>query len=608
LPSQASDIILTVTWPDDKSQVINDIQPNRDLTLTYSDAEEIPSFEKPEPRTLFKEISEFLGINYNHQHTIYKDFNRQVLLPHKHSENGPGIAVGDVNGDGLDDLFIAGSAGFPRTLYLQTAKGDFVKKEMFSGEEYDDMGCLLFDFDNDGDLDLYVVSGGSRYTEGSPLYQDRLYINNGKGDFTLNREALPQIDFSGSVVTGADIDGDGHIELFVGGRVKPGVYPRPVSSALLKYKDGKFENVTKNFIPGLENIGMVTSAIWTDFDQDGLIDLIIVGEWMPVTFFKQVRENGKVTFKNISDQIAPNKSEGWWNSIYSVGMDADGKMEYILGNYGKNIRWQADEQYPVIMLADDFDGNGSVDPVMFSHLVDGLYPVASRNMLVSQVPSWRNRFLQYSEFAKINIDNFFSEEQRKNAQELRVYQFASVSMKMDKGGRFSITPLPMEAQFSPMYGIFMDPIDDHLFMIGNFYGNETVTGRYDASLGSVVSWTENNRQPLDVQGTGFMVGGEGRSMAGLTSTNGESLIVALSHQGPLHVFKNTKESVTKQSYPLDKDDFKVTYYLKDGGSKTLEAPYGSGYLSQSSRMLIIPEGCQKIEITRFTGESRILEF
>ncbi|WP_051719946.1 VCBS repeat-containing protein [Anditalea andensis] len=605
LGPNTAELFLKVTWPDGRQQELTGIEPNRPITVDYVNAIESDYNEETAMSPIFAEIAESLGIQHSHQHRSYKDFNRQVLLPHKHSENGPGMAVGDVNGDGLDDLFVGGSAGFPRTLFLQTQDGLFIKKELFVDDNADDMGCLLVDIDHDGDLDLYVVSGGSRYAQGSPHYQDRLYVNDGKGNFSLLEEGLPETNFSGSVVTGADIDGDGNIELFVGGRIMPGEYPKPLSSALLKYRNGKYEEVSRQYIPDLENIGMVTGAIWTDFDQDGLVDLIVVGEWMPITFFKQGRINGKTTFKDVSDQIGPKLSEGWWNSIYSVGIDQDGKPEYILGNFGKNIRWQADEEHPLIMLADDFDGNGSIDPVMFGHLVDGMYPVASRNMLVSQVPSWRNRFLKYNEFAKINFNSFFTEEEKRNALELRVHEFSSVAMKMDDSGNFQIKPLPMEAQFSPIYGIYMDQYSDLVFTVGNFYGNETVSGRYDASLGTVMDGRTN--ETIKVTDSGFLVSGEGRSLAGLSTVKGQTLLAVQSHQGPLQIFKEVGEKAVKNFLPLEKDDFRISFFLKNGMTKTLETPYGSGYLSQSTRTLTIPENCQNIKITKFNGESRTRE-
>ncbi|WP_040490238.1 FG-GAP-like repeat-containing protein, partial [Indibacter alkaliphilus] len=604
--SKASDIQLSITWPDGKKQFLKVEKLNSLIELNYKDAL-IQEEEEGEINTFsYQEVAESLGISHNHEHLIYNDFNRQVLLPHKHSENGPGIAVGDINGDGLDDFFVSASAGFPRFAYIQNNQGMFTKKEIFTESEIDDMGCLLLDIDGDGDLDLYVVSGGSRSAEGDKPYQDRLYLNDGKGNFDKYGEGIPYTDFSGSVVTAADITGDGNFEFFIGGRVKPGQYPLPQKSLLLGFSNGSFHDLTDQMIPDLQELGMVSAALWTDFDQDGLLDLIVVGEWMPITFFKQYKTDGQPKFENISHERGPEGSTGWWNSLYPIGTDENGNPQYILGNAGINTRWQVNSNTPLIMIADDFDQNKSIDPILFTQFTDGMYPAAGRDKMVSQVPSWKNRFLAYSEYAKYDLESFFTPEQQREALTLKTETFESALLKIDSTGRFSLSPLAMEAQFAPTFGINFDYVDDKLFLIGNFYGNETETGRYDASIGNVLEANSEGKFNTNIQNTGFLVEGEGRALVNLTLANNQSLILASQHQGPIKAFKKSAPYPNQKYLKLARTDFKVSFELIDGTFKSLEFPYGAGYLSQSSRKIPIPSNCKTIQITEFDGTSRLV--
>nr|WP_255742362.1 VCBS repeat-containing protein [Belliella calami] len=602
--SNSQDINLTVTWPDGKKQILNNLNVNQTIQLEYRNAELVKTPLEEKVFYSYEEVSEQIGILHAHQHRNYNDFNRQRILPHKHSENGPGMAVGDINGNGLDDLFIGGSAGYPRYLFIQDQTGRFIKKEIFTEENVDDMGCLLIDIDQDGDLDLYVVSGGSRFPDEDPSYTDRLYLNDGKGNFRKFEGDIPNTNFSGSSVIAADIDGNGDFELFVGGRVRPGKYPLPPPSVLLTFKEGDFMDITKEVIPEIVDIGMVTSAIWTDFDQDGLIDLLVVGEWMPVTFFKQIRKEGKLLFEDVSKNYISEKSHGWWNSIHAIGSDDKGDPQYILGNAGKNTRWDVDKDRPLILIADDFDNNQSIDPIMFSYLIDGHYPVEGRDKLISQVPSWKSRFLQYSEFAKYSLEEFFSKEQRKNAIELNAYQFESAFMKKDGSGKFTLHPLPNESQFAPIFGIYYDQKENKVFTIGNFYGNESVTGRYDAAIGNVIVKDENGDFTKRENESGFLVDGEGRSMVGLTLQNKESVIIASQHHGAVKVFKKKEATHNSKQLRLENDDYKVVFGLDNGKNIELEFAYGNGYLSQSSRVVPIPENCIKMNIRKFDGSTR----
>lgn len=600
---------LKVIWPDGKTQVVNDISSNQSIRLKYDDAvirhvEDDEVFSQPQ----FIEVSSSLGIDYFHNHIPYKDFNRQRLLPHKHSENGPGIAVGDVNGDGLEDIYISGSKDHPGAFFIRGKDGRYAKKALYETSPFDDMGCLLFDANGDGNVDLYVVSGGSRYQESSPEYQDRLYINDGKGNFKIGSELLPEMKFSGSIVTAADYDGDGDLDLFVGGRVRPGQYPLSPKSMILQNEGGKFSDVSNSLFPDFESLGMVTAALWTDFNQDGFIDLLVVGEWMPVRFLKQNQKaDGSIQFSDVSDEFGPQNSTGWWNSITSLDRNKDGKLEYVLGNLGLNSRWNASPEQPLIMIAKDFDGNNSVDPIMFQYLQNGFFAVPGRDMMVSQVPSWKNRFLVYSGYANTKLEGFFVEGAMEGAIRSHADYFQSAVLESATNKKFSLNPLPVEAQFAPLYGLAtIESVqrNQSLLLTGNFYGNETVTGRYDAAKGLQVEIENGDFKALSLRESGFVVNGQGRALAVLRDQEGNPIILAAQHGDSLKVFKNVKPQSYKDVVKLGPLDYLTEITFKDGSKSVKEFYHGDGYLSQSSRILPIPDSYQKVEITDYQRNKR----
>ncbi|MEB2786619.1 FG-GAP-like repeat-containing protein [Algoriphagus persicinus] len=596
-----------IIWPDGKQEELTDVSSNQRLEIKQTNAiYEVAEHQNvQELETVFKEITSQYGLTHIHQETDYIDFNHQNLLPHKFSSNSPGIAVGDINQDGLEDFYVGGGAGFPGKLFIQNELG-FEKEDFPFHKESEDMGALFFDANGDNHLDLYIVSGGSSYLVNSELYQDRLYINDGQGNFEWYEKALPKITSSGSKVAAADFDGDGDLDLFVGARVIPGQYPYPGQSYLLRNENGIFSKVGDTLIPGLSELGLVTDAIWTDFDNDGKLDLIVVGEWMPITFFKNMGE----TFKNLGQSTGIENTEGWWNSITGGDINGDGNVDYILGNLGLNSKYQVSPDEPIKVYAADFDNNGSVDPVM-TRFIQGLeYPVHPRDNLIRQIPSIKKRFPNYEIYGESSIERVLSEAERKNAYKAKA-TFMESALLLNLGkGKFTLKALPIKAQISPVFGSIVEDFDGdgHLdvLLAGNSHSTEIHSGWYDAGIGLFLKGDgKGSLNPNHQLKSGFFVDTDAKGMA-LVWMGEKPVILVASNKGEMKSF-STKSLSSAALFSPEPLDAKVIFQLDNGNQITHELYHGSTYLSQSSRKILIPENTIQVTVFNSMGESRILD-
>ena len=473
-----------VEWLDGKVQDIIDPEPNQKLVIYQKDAGS-RSEPSQEIMLVFSDITDEIGFEYTHSENSFNDFKVETLLPHKMSQFGPNISVGDVNGDGMEDFFVGGASWQSSELYLQNTEGSFAlapNQAWFNDKVREDLGSLFFDCDNDGDLDLYVVSGGNEFSKGSQMLQDRLYLNDGLGNFIKSKGRLPKMRTSGKCVVAGDYDNDGDIDLFVGGRLIPLKYPFSPRSYILQNNGGVFTDVTKEIAPDMTHPGMVTSALWTDFDGDGQLDLIIVGEWMPISFYKN--EGGK--FINKTEEYGFGNSRGWWNKIVSADFDKDGDQDYVIGNLGLNYKYKASEREPFSIYCYDFDESGNLDIVLGYYNSGVCYPLRGRECSSGQMPFIKEKFKNYDKFGSATLEDVYGS----NLDEALHYEatnFSSSYMENKGNGEFVLHSLPVEAQFSYIFGMLAEDFDDDgnqdVLLAGNFYVPEVETGRADASIG-----------------------------------------------------------------------------------------------------------------------------
>ncbi|TGV01853.1 VCBS repeat-containing protein [Flavivirga rizhaonensis] len=485
---------IQVQWNDGKVSEIEAIKPNQTVTVEYSKASPSKHIKTQNNiNTLFVDkTKEALKIPFKHVENDYDDYKDQILLPHKLSQSGPCISVGDVNADGLDDFFVGGAMGQAGAIYVQNKHGEYektVQAELLKDKKHEDVGSVFFDADGDQDLDLYVVSGGNELTNIPDYFRDRLYINNGKGNYSKSK-SIPDVSSSGSCVVPMDFDKDGDLDLFVGGRVIPNKYPAAPDSYLLENNNGKFIDVTKAIAPELKNIGMVTSATWSDIDGDKTNELIIVGEWMPITVFK--KENA--TWKNVTKAYNLSKTAGWWNKIIPFDYDGDGDTDFIAGNLGLNYKFKASEKKPFFVYANDFDSNGTNDIFLAKYNKDKIVPIRGINCSSQQIPGLTDKFRTYDQFAKSDLKSILGEEKTKEALKYEAHLFASVILEND-GGKLVIKLLPMEAQFSSVNGIIANDFNKDgvidILLAGNKFNAEVETTRADASPGLFMLGVEN---------------------------------------------------------------------------------------------------------------------
>jgi enediyne biosynthesis protein E4 len=605
---------LEVTWPDGKTQVITNIKPNSEIVFYYKDAVDKIAEKSPAPDYIFSECTDRCKTNFIHTENDFIDFKNEPLLPHKFSQNGPGIAVGDVNGDGEEDFFVGGAMNQSAKLYIQQPGGVFESrfvKAFEDDKQFEDMGCLFFDADNDGDLDLVVASGGGEVYNLSEHYQARLYSNTGNGNFSRNMQALPPMGVSSSCISAADYDSDGDLDLFIGGRIVPGNYPLKAKSYLLRNDKGRFTDIISDIAPELEYCGLVCSALWTDFNNDGKPDIIVAGEWMPVSIFEN--RNGKFVNTTAASGLA--YSAGWWNSIVSADFDRDGDMDYVLGNSGLNNKIKASPSHPACVYANDFDKNGSMDAIICFTQTDGIsHPIYSRDNLTDQVRSLKKKLIRYADYADLTIDQIFTPDEMKDVKIYYCHTFSTGYLRNDGDGKFSLVPLPIEAQFSPTYGMLADDFDadgnTDILLTGNSYATAPEIERHDAGNGLLLKGDgKGNFTPLKCNQTGFYTSFDAKAMAKIELQKGSREICLISNNNSrMQSYERNKKFLPKNLLYLEPLEMKVELFYKDNKKTIVEIPYGSGYLSQSSRQIRIPGEIEYVLIFNSRGQSRKVNF
>ena len=533
---------LTVIWPDDQTQTLRNPKANQTLTLTLTAPEASPNrgLLAPPSGAGGAAFTVQNNLAYTHRESNFVDYNRDAMLKQMLSTQGPALAVGDVNGDGLDDVYLGGAAGQLKKLFVQ-------KNSIFSEAQtpaflpdsvYEDVDAAFFDADGDKDLDLYVVTGSNEFLSGAPELEDRLYLNDGKGGFTRDTR-LPNLKENGSCVAAADVDRDGDMDLFVGGRMVSGQYGYdPPSFLLVNDGTGNFKNYTKRYL-SVNELGMVTDAVWQDLDGDQYPELVLVGDWMPIKIYKNQR--GKSLVPTAPPSGAGGAS-GWWNCLQPADVDNDGDMDFIVGNLGRNSRISASPTLPAELYTSDFDGNGTVEQIINCAAEDGkMYPMVLKGDLQKQIPELKRKFVNFSDYAGQPIDKVFDAEQLKKATVKRVTNPNSCLLINEGNMKFSLKPLPLEAQFSPVFGIETLDYDadgkTDVLLAGNFFDLLPEMGRYDSNYGLLLKGDgKGGFSVVPNRESGFFTRGQVRKMKSAAGADGKRFLILAKNNDNAQVF------------------------------------------------------------------------
>ncbi|MBJ6367464.1 VCBS repeat-containing protein [Snuella sedimenti] len=538
-----------ILWQDGKEEILHNVKANQTLNVNYESAVLTESKTAKTTKSYFSDITKTAQLNYKHEENWFDDFRYQVLLPHKTSQYGPALAVGDIDNDGLDDFYIGGANRASGKMYRQNEDGTFseIATEIWDNDkQQEDVSATFFDANGDGLLDLYVVSGGNEYRRGNAYYQDRFYLNKGNGVFEKSTGALPEMTESGSTVVASDYDNDGDLDLFVGGRITPRNYPTAPKSYILKNEstsnEVKFVDVTETVAPDLLNLGMVTQAEWLDMDGDSHKDLIIIGEWMGITYLKN--ENGR--FINKSDAAGFSDTTGWWFGMQSYDFDNDGDQDFIMGNLGKNYKYKAKPDSPFSLYTYDYDNNGKKD-IVLSYISKGVQvPVRGRECSSQQIPAIKVKFKDYHSFATASLQDIYSTEHLEKSTHYQVKSFASCYVENLGNGQFKLKPLDNLAQLAAINTMVVDDIDQDghsdVVYAGNLYGSEVETPRGDASYGGLLLGDGKggfkSQMPYE---SGLMIKGEVKAAKKMRLANGETGILFAKNNDYLQLVRIKKE-------------------------------------------------------------------
>ncbi len=600
---------ILIYWPGGLLQKIGPTPTNRILEVVYSPAENfrsINSISQTNSEGYFSEVAETHGLSYKHNEIDFVDFNYQRTLPHKFSQYGPALAVGDVNNDGLEDLIIGASSTYPEVWYLQLPTGQFVAKEVnYKSSERsmeEDAGILLFDADNDGDLDLYIVRGGAQQAPGDPLYQDILLLNDGQGNFVLAADALPVMFSNGSCVRAADFDRDGDLDLFIGSRVEPRAFPKPGRSYILRNEtvgdQVKFVDATEEVCADLTFPGMISDALWTDFNGDFWPDLMLAGEWMPLMLFEN--QQGKLV--NVTASSGLEDYHGWWNSLTAADLDGDGDIDYVAGNFGENMYFQCSSEEPLRVYGQDLDNNGSIDPLISCYWRDSLgdrheYLYHPRQDVIKQFVGIRKKYNTYAEFGEATVPEMFAGGEMDDALILKANWMKSSWTENLGDGKFKVHSLPREAQMAPVYGILPIDFDRNgtldLVLVGNDFGMEVQQGRADAFVGLTLKNMGSGFQALTLDESQFFVPGDAKSLVQIKTVDEGTLLIASQNNDIIKVFSMEK-SPKGQIISLTPDIAKTVIIFSNGSRRIQEHYWGAGFQSQSGRFVELNDSVTEI--------------
>ena len=527
---------IVVVWPDWKISKVVGPKLNTTVTVKFSERSNEKRNFGSEENFVYKRSDAVSDIV--HVENEYDDYINEVLIPHKMSTLGPFVAVADVNGDGSDDFFIGGSAGSCGQLLIFDPSGSYRSQEgpWCDDRDAEDSGVTFFDADGDGDMDLVVTSGGNEFEEGSPLYFDRLYKNAGNGRFS-KVGSFPKISVSSGCVTPLDYDGDGDLDLFIGGRQRPALYGRPASSFLLRNDGGlSFTDVTAENAAEFDELGMVTDAIWTDLDDQGSHELVVVGDWMPISVFRW--DNGEL--QNVTEQFGFSKTNGWWNAIRELDYNGDGNSDYLVGNLGLNMKFKASEEKPFKVYVDDFDDNGSNDVYLGQVFNDGnYYPIRGKQCSSEQMPFIKKEFKTYDVFAKTTFEDILGERVDSTTVKNEVYMFETVLLEgkgKGKGeGQYDMIKLANDAQISPVFDAVM--LDGQLALVGNYYNREVETTRSDASNGLLVNIDGDQQEVTQMSSLGIDASGDVRAIRKLRVKGGKEYILVAVNNEAVRLFE-----------------------------------------------------------------------
>ncbi len=517
---------IEVIWPDQKKQVLENFSDlNKSITFQYTDAVLENGAQKEHAKLAHFESVPF---PYTHLDPLFDDYKKQLLLPHKLSQTGPGVAVGDVNQDGLEDVYLGGGHRQAGQLLLGTEGGTFnplAIPDFVADSHYEDTGACFFDFDKDGDLDLYVVSGSYEFSIQSPLLIDRLYLNDGHGKFVKSKGIVSEVPSAGSVVVSGDYDGDGDLDLFVGGRVLDGSYPFAPVSFLLKNEGGKLNIVTSEAAPELRTVGMVTDAAWVDMDNDKDLDLVVTGEWMGIEVF----ENNHGKFSKNEKYASLRNTKGWWNKLQFADTDGDGDLDIIAGNLGLNYKFHANEAKPFIVYAEDFDRNGTVDIILTKHYKGNEVPVRGKSCTAQQMPGLASKIHTYQDFASKDVEGLIGPE-IKEALHLEVTEFRSGIFVNEGAGKYVFQAFENWAQTSPINGILFEDFDHDglkdMLLAGNNYMSEIETTRADAGNGTLLKGNgKGDYKFIPNHKTGLFANGDTRNLLLVKGKQKQVLVV-----------------------------------------------------------------------------------